>query len=566
MAADCEAALTAAEPLCSRLEVAYDGLDLTPARVAQRLHMLRMDGVGSISGPSDEEREYAAVFKPVRKYRQELREHISGKGAAAAAAPGDASVMRAATMQLAAHEQSTQLGSAACHVLSEVGARDSEATPGMRAAAFSLVAACMAAHDGHEEIIKYACPAMTALGRGLVATTDAWFPTEGIAVALRALQRYGSSAGIVSAAMYSLYRWTPQAGVAEAIVAAGAIRPCAAALAKHSRDLDVAKSACGLLCGLSDVPGAIATVAAAGGIPPVVEALALHASNRDLAEIACAALRKVVTRMPELTAAVLAADAIPPVVAAMSAHVHDDGVAEPACAVVSQIVQNLCESGAKTDVGVASRAIASSGGIPALVAALAHHHRESETVTVMGCMTLGVLVTDDAAYRGFVKAGGIPAMVSVLKAAGTQPRSPVSAPLLFSRLAEASAGYRRAIHAAGGIPALVGAMSAVLAKPSDTTADFVCFATEALQSMLAEPEHAAAMVSAGVVPAIVTLLHAKHGGKIFSFDLSAASAVSLLGRLSKCGHTEAIVAGGGGPLLAGATAYIEDAADEETSA
>lgn len=555
MAADCSAALTAAQPLSSRLEAAYDAFDFTPARVAQRLHLLRMDGVGSISGPTDEEREYAALFKPVRKYRQELREHISGKGAAAAALHSDASVTRAVTMHLAVHEQSALMVSAACGVLATIGARASDATPAMRAAAFSLVAACMAVHESDDSTVAYACAAMTALGRGLAATTDAWAPTEGIAVTMKALHRRSGSASVVSALLFCLCRWTPQKGVPATILAAGAIPPCLAALARHSSDLEVAQSACGLLYGLAEATGAVAQIVEARGIPALVGALSAHGGDRNFAQAACEALRRIVIQAPEFAVAVLAGGAIRPVLAALAAHIRDDGVAEPACVILGDIVEKVYAFGSEEAAGAAIATIAASRGIQTLVAALAAHPRE-ELMTVQACKLLGTMVNDADSQRVFVKAGGIPTTVSILKAAGTQSRSPASAALLLSRLAEASADYRRAIHAAGGIRALVGAMSAVLAKPQDNTADYVCCVAETLRHMLDEPEYAEEIVAVGAVPLFVSLITARHEGKAISSELAAANVCFLLRKLAACGHEAEIEATGGAPLLAAALESI----------
>lgn len=80
--AESAAAIEASEALADTL-AAVHGSDAAPARIAVRLRILQMAGVGSSATP--DERAYAALFEATRTLRQRMREALA---AALAVVPG----------------------------------------------------------------------------------------------------------------------------------------------------------------------------------------------------------------------------------------------------------------------------------------------------------------------------------------------------------------------------------------------------------------------------------------------------------------------------------------------
>lgn len=76
--AACESALAAAAEPTYALVAAYDDLEMTPARIVKRLRALQMAGSGALAASLAGEAEYAALFQPVRGFRQGVRDALAG--------------------------------------------------------------------------------------------------------------------------------------------------------------------------------------------------------------------------------------------------------------------------------------------------------------------------------------------------------------------------------------------------------------------------------------------------------------------------------------------------------
>lgn len=202
--------------------------------------------------------------------------------------------------------------------------------------------------------------------------------------------------------------------------------------------------------------------------------------------------------------------------AAIARHIS---VLHAGAASISDVAQACTVLGsiALTDFG--SGAVASAGGVPAVVASLQRHATLS-SVVITACHALGNLARQDEHNAAAAASGAVPALMTALTRA-TSAASAMAACHVLSVMAGRDES-RAAITAHDGIPAIVKALEKYAASPSVSA--IACYALERLGCT---DENRAAIAAAGGVAAIVHAL-----GEHRAAEAVAEAACRALGELA----------------------------------
>lgn len=278
----------------------------------------------------------------------------------------------------------------------------------------------------------------------------------------------------------------------------------------------------------------------------VAAAWAAHKNALRISADCCAIFLKFIQAFLYLDAHVIRSGAVPLLVDAITRHGREKRVAEAAASALQHLLV-----GGKHGALVATPASAS-----ALITVLAMHPKSADIAHAAVGGLRAIIFSDGHACWQAVKAGVIPALVGVLQHHGrAADMAEAACGSLFRIAATDEVGPPASIVAAGGIPRLVAALKTHAAAHSVALA-----ACSALCFLLRTDADYAAVVAAGAVPAVVAAMAAHNGSpKVL---IMACTLLSNLAACTGAGACAAICAAGAVPRLMAALRRFTDTGNE----